>query len=398
MAKYYVFYLGDVLPQPKAHLVQVSHSANAAANLGYPAVLVSLQKDFRSLNPLNLIAPFRPRKPELKLLEFYHLQSRLKVAPLPMPYPIDRIRGKLTDSNTIACKYYLPVHLKPKTQIVHSRDWNFVKAAVKNEIPAIYECHHYENKKYEPEIVNKRFLQVAVTVADTVRENLIRNGMPPEKTVKLHNGFNQLFYERHPEAARTWRQQLLTEKRDRLVVYAGALHTFKGIDLLIEVASQLPNVQFALAGGPEKERQAYQEIIQSKQLENVALVGYLPQKNLASLLQAADLLVYPHLSGEAANFTSPLKLFDYIAAGKPIVSTTIPSLDDFRSSPLIAGWCEPDSATELAGCLKRVFCAYPQWSPDHIHDRALVEQYSWENRISRILDFVDPSFRPQKVI
>ncbi|MEC4982598.1 MAG: glycosyltransferase, partial [Oscillatoria sp. PMC 1076.18] len=396
-SKYYIFYIGDVLPQPKAHLSQVSHSANAAANLGYPVVLVSLEKDGSLLNLQNLITPFRPRKPDPKLLEFYHLQSHLKVAPLPMPYPIDRIHSKLTDSNTLACKYYLPIHLKPKTQIVHSRDWNFIKAAVKNQIPAIYECHHYQNKQYEPEIVKSRFLQVTVTVADTVRDNLLEMGMPPAKTVKLHNGFNQLFYERHPEAAETWRKQLLNEQRSRLVVYAGALHTFKGIDLLIEVASQLPNVQFALAGGPEKERQAYQEIIQSKQLENVALVGYLPHSQLASLLQAADILVYPHLSGEAAKFTSPLKLFDYIAAGKPIVSTTIPSLDDFRSSPLIAGWCEPDSVTELARCLERVFSAYPQWTPDHLHDRTLVEKYSWENRIKQILDFVDPSFRPQKV-
>ena len=112
---------------------------------------------------------------------------------------------------------------------------------------------------------------------------------------------------------------------------------------------------------------------------------YLPHNDLASLLQAGNVLVYPHLAGEAANFTSPMKLFDYIAAGKPIVATTIPPLEEFKSSPLVAGWCEPNNPQAFADSLRQVLATYPQWKIEHIHDEELVQQFSWEYRIEKLL-------------
>jgi glycosyltransferase involved in cell wall biosynthesis len=391
---FYLFFVRDPLPQPGAHLVQIVHLANAAANLGYGTVLVDIDRGSTALNPFNLVAPFRPHAPGAALTKYYNLQDKLQVASLPMPYPIDRVGSKWTNSSTIACKYYLPVHLRPRTRLVHSRDWNFVKAAVKQGIAAIYERDHYENKRYEPEIVNHPLFQVTVTVADTVREHLIAKGMPPEKVIKLHNGFNQLFYTRQAIAARQWRSQLLADSGDRLVVYAGELVRFKGIDLLLDLAPALPKVKFAFAGGSKAQIQTYQQQIRDRGLSNITLLGYLPHNRLASVLQAADVLVYPHLSGEAASFTSPMKLFDYIAAGRPIVATQIEPLKEFADSPLVAAWCEPDSPQAFREGLERVLARYPQWSPEHISDRDLVQQYSWESRIQQTLDRVNPVHRP----
>jgi len=396
--KHYVFFVREALPKAGADLVQIVHLANAAANLGYSTVLVHLAKEWREIRPFDFLHSFRPQRPSDRLTRYYNLQDRLKIATLPMPYPIDRIGGKLANSSTIACKYYLPFHLSRHAQLVHSRDWNFVKAAIKNGIAAIYERDHYENKRYDPEIVNSPLLQATVTVAETVKEDLIRNGMPADKILTLHNGFNQLFWERQPEAARAWRSQLLADRFHHLVVYAGELAKFKGIDLLIDIAPQLPEVKFALAGGTDAQLQAYQQILWKKQVTNITLVGYLQHDRLASLLQAADVLVYPHLSGEAASFTSPMKLFDYIAAGNPIVATRIPPLREFETSPLVDGWCEPDNPSEFSRCLQAVLQKYPRWTADHIRDRALVQQFSWENRITKTLERVAPAVRPPAIL
>ncbi len=388
--KYYLFFVRDILPQPEAHLVQMVNLADAAANLGYRAVLVYLDRTLYAYNPLNLASPFRPQQPDQEMVKYYNIQDKLQVATLPMPWPIDRLESKLTNSSTLSCKYYLPVHLQPKTKIVHSRDWNFVKAAVERGIPAIYERDHCESKKYEPEIVNNPQFKVTVTVTETIKDNLIENGMPAEKIICLHNGFNQVFVTRHPEAAQEWRRKLLAKGHQQLVVYCGALYPFKGINLLIKIAKDLPQVQFALAGGPESQIQAYQQMLREQQITNVTLVGYLPQRQLAGLLQAADALVYPHLAGEAANTTSPMKLFDYIAAGKPIVATTIPPLKEFQASPLVAGWSEPNNPTQFSQCLQQVLHRYPQWSEEHLHydNMGLVQQFSWEHRIKQTLDCV----------
>ncbi|MEG4024518.1 glycosyltransferase family 4 protein [Microcoleus sp. S13C4] len=394
MSKYYVFFTRNILPQPNvASLVQVAHSANAAANLGYPAVLVYLRKGWSALNPVDLLFPFQPRKPDDKLAQIYNIQDKLKVADLPMPWPIDRWDSKWTSSSTIVSKYYLPIHLLKSTQLVHTRDWNFVKAAVKKGIPAIYEQHHHENKQFESEIVRNSLFQIAVTVADTVRDSMILNGMPPEKVITLHNGFNHLFLARQTEAAQNWRQQLLEDDRQHLAVYAGGLYPFKGVDMLVDVAKELPLVQFAIAGGDPSQVTAYQQLAKSKQVNNIKFLGYLPQNQLASLLQAADVLTHPHCLTEAATFTSPLKFFDYMASGTPIVATEIASLMEFKSGNIAATWCEPDNPHQFAQSIRDCLTKYPRKIEPYAETLNFVKQFSWENRIQKIMGYVDDQVR-----
>jgi glycosyltransferase involved in cell wall biosynthesis len=392
--KHYIYFIKEELPQPEAHLIQSTNAANAVANLGYSTVLVYPQKGNKALNPINLIRPFQPRKIPEKLVRYYNLQEKLKVSPLPMPFPIDYIKTKFTNSNTIASKYYFRFHILPTTQIVHSRDWNFVEAAVKNGVPAIYEHHHHEDKPFVQEIVKNPLFQIAVTVGDTVRESMIANGMPPEKVVKLHNGYNRLFMERHPEAAAEWRKKLLKNGREKLVVYAGALQHFKGINVLIDVAKQLPDVQFVCAGGKKERVIHYQQLAQEKQVDNITFIGFILQQKLVSLLQAADILAHPHCSGKAATFTSPLKLFDYFASATPIVATRIPSLTEFENTKVIAAWCNPDSATEFTASVARVLESHPRKMNGYSDSIDFVKQFSWENRAEKILSYVDESLQP----
>lgn len=396
MSQQYLFYVRDTLPRPEAHLIQIVQCANAAANLRYSAALTFLNKGATARNPINWLYPSL-RKPDDAFTRFYSVGDHLKLLPLAMPWPIDVIKNKFTNSSMMACKYYWPFHLKNKTRLVHSRDWNFVKAAIQHGIPAIYECDHFRNHAYDPDIAQHPLLQVAVTVIDTVKENMIQNGIPQEKIAICHNGYNQLFLTRHRAAAQSWRQKLIKGHYKQLVVYAGALYKFKGVDLLLKIAQDFPTVKFALAGGPPDRLQMYQQIIQDQQIQNVQLLGFLPQLDLAALLQAADALAYPHCSGKASTFTSPMKLFDYMAAGRPIISTTIVSLAEFKSSPAVAAWCAPDNAEEFSDCLKHVLAKHPwQWE-NRSGNYEYLQQFSWENRIQSILKRVDPAFRPELV-
>jgi glycosyltransferase involved in cell wall biosynthesis len=396
--KNYIFFIREELPKPEAHLVQSTNAANAAANIGYSTVLVYPNKGQSALNPINLIHPFNPQPTPESLIKYYNLHEKLKVATLPMPFPIDYIKNKFTSSNTIVCKYYLPFHISRTTKLVHSRDWNFIKAAIKNGIAAVYEHHHHENKKFESEIVNNPLFQISITVADTIRETMIENGMPPEKVIKLHNGFNRFFMERQPEKANQWRQKLLQQGREKLVVYAGALRQFKGIDILIDVAKTMPDIQFACAGGNESEVNHYQQLSQDKQVNNINFLGYVLHESLASLLQAADILAHPHCLGEAATFTSPLKLFDYFASGTPIVSTEIPSIMEFKNTKAMAAWCEADNPKAFAESLKKVLQSHPRKIEGYSETIDFVQQFSWEKRAEIILSHVDKSHHPEIIL
>jgi glycosyltransferase involved in cell wall biosynthesis len=396
MKHHYIYYTDKISLQPDtAHEIHDVLCANAAANLGYSSVLVYPDKGNNALNPLRWFAPFHPIQPDTKFIEFYNTQEKLKIAPLAMPWFIDRIQGKLTNSSTIATKYYLPVHLQHHTKVVHTRDWNFVKAAIKYQIPVIYERHYFQELLFEPEIVNSPFFQIAITQSEPVRESLIKYGMPPEKVIWLYNGFEQSFLVRQPEAAEEWRRELLTDERKYLVVYSGALYRFKGIDLLIDVAKQLPEIQFAVTGGKDSQVQDYQRLAKDHQVENIKFLGWiLPRERLVSLLQAADILAHPHCSGKEANFTNPVKFFQYMAAGTPIVVTEIPPLMVFKNSPLVAGWCEPDNPYKFAECIEHVLKKYPRKPEGYTESINFALQFSWEERTRKIMSYLDVSFRP----
>lgn len=395
MIKHYLFFTRNTLPQPGADFIQIVNCANGAANLGYSTVLTYLDHGFNGLDLNQWLRPFQPQRPDGDLARYYTFQEHLKVAALPMPWSLhQRFPTKWTHPSTLVCKYYLPIYLRPVTQIVHTRDWNFVKAAIHCGIPAIYEHDHYAEKDFEPEVVHHPLFQLAVTVADPIQRDMIEHGMPPEKIVKLHNGFNQLFLTKHPTQAEAWRQRLLGQGHQHLAVYSGALFPFKGVDLLMDVAKDLPHVQFVFAGGDETQVAAYQHLAREKQVWNTQFLGHLPHEKLASLLQAADVLVHPHCLGEAATFTSPMKFFDYMASGTPIVATEIPPLMEFKPSGVVAEWCEPDQPVQLGECLRRVLQTHPRRSEGYANSIEFVQQFSWENRIATVLKYVEGSFRP----
>ncbi len=396
MSKHYVFYTRDELPQlDTPSLVQVTHEANAAAHLGYSTILVYLQSRTQPFKLINFLHPFNPQKIDAQVMKTYNLGESLKEIKVPIPWSLVKRGGKWTDTNTLVSRYYFPFYIAPKTQILHTRDWNLAKVATRYKVPVIYEQDHDDPKNFDSEIVKSPYFQVAVTVAESLREKMIEKGMPAEKTISLHNGFNQLFLIRKTQEAEEWRRILVSDQSQHLVVYAGGLYPFKGVDLLIDVAKMLPNIQFVIAGGKEEQVKSYQQQAQEKQTNNVKFLGFLPQEKLASLLQSADILAYPHRSGHASTFTSPLKFFDYMASGTPIVATEILPLREFKSLNMAVGWCEPDNPYQFAQTIQQVLSNYPRKVDGYTNSIESVDQFSWENRVNQIMSHVEESMRPK---
>jgi glycosyltransferase involved in cell wall biosynthesis len=130
------------------------------------------------------------------------------------------------------------------------------------------------------------------------------------------------------------------------------------------------------------------------QVQNVNFLGYVLHDQLASLLQAADVLVHPHCTGKEASFTSPLKFFDYLASGTPIVATEISALQEFKAAEVVAGWCEPDQPLPLAEAIQRVLITHARKPEGYRNSIDFVQQFSWENRIKAILSHVDQAWQP----
>lgn len=116
--------------------------------------------------------------------------------------------------------------------------------------------------------------------------------------------------------------------RGRLVVYAGAHGPANGLDLLLDAAAELPEHTFLLIGeGIDKQRLV--DRARSEGLTNVQFLGMLPKRELAGILGGADIGV--HVLNDAAVFRlglSPNKLYDYLAAGLPVVTNCLGEPND----------------------------------------------------------------------
>ena len=86
MSKHYIFFTRRALPLPNvASQVQVAHSANAAANLGYSTVLVYIYQGQEAINPIQWLRPFHPEKPGENMVKAYNIQDKLKVVKFKAP-------------------------------------------------------------------------------------------------------------------------------------------------------------------------------------------------------------------------------------------------------------------------------------------------------------------------
>jgi glycosyltransferase involved in cell wall biosynthesis len=110
------------------------------------------------------------------------------------------------------------------------------------------------------------------------------------------------------------------------VVYVGNFAAYQGIEELIETAAtvtkEIPEVVFLLVGGSAIEIGYLSKLIRKQGIaNNVHLYGQQARCELPAYLALADALVLPRMRGKNA----PLKLFDYMKSGKPIVATDIPA-------------------------------------------------------------------------
>jgi len=172
-----------------------------------------------------------------------------------------------------------------------------------------------------------------------------------------------------------------------VVGYAGHLYRWKGLDVLIAAIGQLPGVRGLVVGGLEGEP----DLARVKALADreapgrVEFVGMVDPPLVPALLQRADVLVIPNLPSRiSAAYTSPLKLFEYMASGRPIVASDLPALREVLRADENAVLVEPGRADALAAGIRRVMADPAFGARLSATARRDVAHYSWDKRAERI--------------
>jgi glycosyltransferase involved in cell wall biosynthesis len=119
------------------------------------------------------------------------------------------------------------------------------------------------------------------------------------------------------------------------VGYFGLIDARSNLELLEVVAQRMPEVAFVMAG-PQAADAALERIM----LPNVHYVGPIVYEHLPSLIHGLDVLMLPYRVNDFTATLSPLKLKEYLATGKPVISSPLPEAMKFRGSVLLASTAE----------------------------------------------------------
>lgn len=179
------------------------------------------------------------------------------------------------------------------------------------------------------------------------------------------------------------RRRLGLPADERLVVYTGRAIAGKGVNVLLDAAERLAGIARVHVVGkvyePEYERRA-------AALPNVTLTGFVPPSAAPTYQLAADVLVLPTAEDLAyVRYTSPLKLFEYMATGNPVVASDLPAVREVLRHEHNALLYPPADARALAAAVARLL-AEPRTAQEiAVRARQEVEYYRWSARAARIV-------------
>jgi glycosyltransferase involved in cell wall biosynthesis len=228
-----------------------------------------------------------------------------------------------------------------------------------------------------------------VVISNALRERVIsRRPAIGSRVWVEHDGADVDSINAVPHDRAAAREQLRLSPTKLIAVYTGRVNEEKGADVVLAAAERLGErgVAIVLVG------RVYGEALarRAAALENVTLTGFVPPAQVPLFLRAADILLLPGTSRlPYADYTSPVKMFEYMAAGRPIVASDLPVLGEVLVDGQNALTYPASSPDALAGAIRRL-----QSDPSlaaSLADRAMtdVEGFAWERRAERILSRLD---------
>lgn len=285
---------------------------------------------------------------------------------------------------------------RKELDLVITRNMFYAYLAANFNIPTIYDAHHPPVDRVA-HLVFKSFkdsdnLLRFSTNSQGLGDIYLSLGLKQEKLVVAHNGVDLNGFKLVPSKEEARRELGLSIEK-KIVCYSGNMYSGRGIEFLIEAALRLKDVLFLVVGGLESDNARYKSIAQDKKAENFLLVGFVPQKAVSLYLSSADLLVMPYTSNmtirdgtKARYFTSPIKLFEYMASCRPIVATALPSIKEILVDEENALLVQPDSVESLLAAIKRGLTDKGLAEKLSAQAASDVKKYTWEERVKKILN------------
>ncbi|MBX2866359.1 glycosyltransferase family 4 protein [Candidatus Kaiserbacteria bacterium] len=221
--------------------------------------------------------------------------------------------------------------------------------------------------------------QGIVVVNSIIKRILVDAGIEEGKIHVAPNGVDIASFSLDMNA-QEMRGELGLPEDAKIVMYTGSfyLHDWKGVQVLLEAAALLPEYAFVMVGGGTAEIEGIKKEYKG---DNIILREKQPHKDIPRYLQAADILVIPNTDNakEGSHYTSPIKLFEYMASGRPIVASKLPSIQEIATEDIVQ-FVKTGDAEDLARGITEVLSDENTAATLAQRAREEVQNYTWDAR------------------
>lgn len=374
-----IYIVNQRLPTEKAYGIQIIKMCEAFASGGLD---------------VTLLMPQRGNPSGKTVFDYYGVKDNFKIIQLRCldfywPGIFDKIAFII--KQTVSALVLVRVTLRNKYDIIYSRDELpvFLLSFFRKNL--VFEAHRFSEKR---NIFYRRFKKEnikIVAISQGLKDEFVRHGFNEKNILVARDGVDLAQFS--VEKTKIECKEALGLPIDRtLVLYTGHLYEWKGAGVLLEATRNFQkkeDVLFVFVGGTDPDVKDFKNRVKMMGLNNVVIVGLVPHNEVPLYLKAVDILVLPNSGKEDVSrlYTSPLKMFEYMASGKPIIASDLPSIREVLTEETVF-FTQPDDVSGLTTIINEVINNMPEAEKRAQLALQEVVKYSWSVRADNILHFV----------
>ncbi len=321
------------------------------------------------------------------LRDYYRVRGDFHVAGFPQPFM----------GQSDARKIYHALFARERARgsdLLYTRNFLTLFAAATSDIPYAYETYRPWFDQFVPLrplfrwALNAPLCVGAVLHSRFAQQRYANLGVDPARLLVAHNGYDPELMRSAPDKVEARRELGLPLDR-QIVSYTGHVNATKGIDSIVQMATRVPEALFLLVGHDGKGG-----LIEhlARSVPNVRLVPWQPFERVAWYLKASDVLLLPPSNrglSVVGNTVLPMKLFLYLAAGRPILaprtSDVLELLEDGRNARLVPVGDVEAASKALRALLLDTALAH-SLSESALHTS---QDLTWDARADKLLGFLE---------
>ena len=375
-----IIYIANTrLPTEMAHGLQIMKMCEAFSMLGAKLELI-VPRRFH-ISELGKKDPF----------EYYKVKRSFKIKKIFSLdlTPLNRFLGPISSlPQALSFSFFTSIYLfflsrgkaGGKADIIYSRD-RFSLFFI-NKKNVVFEAHKISKSLF------LKGVKKVITISKGIKQDLIKKGVDNNKIFIASDAIDLVDFE-VKENKEECRKKLDLPLDSKLVLYTGHLYKWKGVETLALASKFLGGVEIVIVGGIKWYLTNFKNFVKKNNLKNILILGYQDYSKIPYYLKAADCLVLTGTkkSKTSKDYTSPMKMFEYMVSERPIVASDLPSFREVLNqdnSILI----EPDNPRALAEGIKKVLNNSELAKKVANQAYKDVQKYTWQKRAERILRFL----------